>query len=213
MIGTVSEGTSQKPQSSTPARAASSSNNDNSPSTEVATVSPKELEDRLTKTIEPMLRPGELPKARASIMAVVETTTVQHRGPIPAPHQLREYNAIVPGSADRILSMAEKEQANRHQWEQRHLTFDFATNIFQLSLGFLLSLALAGGAVYLAESSPWVATALVSFSTFGIVATFIKGKRLYGKADHDVPSLPDKSGTAVKGGGKGSRRSNRNKRN
>ena len=83
--------------------------------------------------------------------------------------------------------MAEKEQAHRHQWEQRHLTFDFATNIAQLSLGFALSLALAGGAVYCAASAPWVAGALVSFSAFGVVASFIKGRRLFGKADHEVP--------------------------
>jgi uncharacterized membrane protein len=171
----------------------------------VTVVSPRELEDKLTETLQPMLRPGELPRARASITAVVKTSV--HQGPIPSPRQFGEYNEILPGSADRILSMAEKEQGHRHQWERRHLIGDVITNFVQLLLGFALSLALIGGAVYCAKDAPWVAGLLVSVSAFGLVGAFIKGRRLFGKADHDVPSVPDK--TAAKGG-KGNRRNKRN---
>ena len=184
------------------------SNDDDRPPSNVTVVSPRELEDKLTETLQPMLRPGELPRARASITAVVETSV--HQGPLPSPRQFGEYNAILPGSADRILSMAEKEQANRHQWERRHLIGDVVTNIVQLFLGFLLSLALIGGAVYCAANSPWVAGLLVGASAFGLVGAFIKGKRLFGKADHalpDLPSLPDK--TAAKGGKRNRNRSRR----
>ena len=170
--------------------------------------SPRELEDRLTQTLQPMLRPADLPKARASITAVVETSL--HQGPIPSARQFGEYDAILPGSADRILSMAEKEQAHRHQWERRHLIGDVATNFVQLLFGFLLSLAFIGGAVYCAAAnSPWVAGLLVSASAFGLVGAFIKGRRLFGKADHDVPTVPDKPVARV---GKGDQRGNR-KRN
>lgn len=106
--------------------------------------------------------------------------------------------------------MAEKEQAHRHQWERRHLIGDVATNTVQLLLGFALSLALIGGAVYCAANSPWVAGLLVSVSAFGLVGAFIKGKRLFGKADHDVPSVPDK--TAAKGSRGNQRNRNRSRR-
>ena len=36
-------------------------------------------------------------------------------GPLPSPHVLAGYETILPGAADRILSMAEKEQAHQHQ--------------------------------------------------------------------------------------------------
>lgn len=38
-----------------------------------------------------------------------------HQGPIPSPEALASYEAISPGFADRLVIMAEKEQANRHE--------------------------------------------------------------------------------------------------
>lgn len=38
-------------------------------------------------------------------------------GPIPSPEVFREYEDILPGSADRILAMAELQQAHRHSLE------------------------------------------------------------------------------------------------
>ncbi len=42
----------------------------------------------------------------------------QHRGPLPAPETFREYAAIVPDGAERIMRMAEKEQEQRHLLER-----------------------------------------------------------------------------------------------
>jgi len=36
-------------------------------------------------------------------------------GPLPPPEFFAEYNRILPGSAERILAMAEREQAHRHK--------------------------------------------------------------------------------------------------
>lgn len=38
----------------------------------------------------------------------------QFTGPLPPPEQLLQYEQISPGFADRIVTMAEKEQENRH---------------------------------------------------------------------------------------------------
>lgn len=38
-------------------------------------------------------------------------------GPLPHPAMLHEYNQIVPGFAERIVTMAEKEQEQRHKME------------------------------------------------------------------------------------------------
>ncbi|WP_373565396.1 DUF2335 domain-containing protein [Bradyrhizobium diazoefficiens] len=121
----------------------------------------------------------------------MQTTSVQHRGPIPSPEQFGGYEQILPGSADRILKMAEKEQDHRHDWERRHLRWDGLINIVSLSFGWLLSLALAAGAVYCATiSQPTAAVALTSVAAFGAVGSFLRGKRLFSRADHNLPSAP-----------------------
>ena len=47
----------------------------------------------------------------------VEYTT----GPIPSPDAFQQYDEILPGAADRILEMAEKQSDHRMEWEQRAL--------------------------------------------------------------------------------------------
>jgi uncharacterized membrane protein len=97
----------------------------------------------------------------------------------------------VPGAADRILAMAEKEQDHRHLWEMRHLSYDGAGNILGLIFGWVLSLALVGGAVYCAViNQPCVAGVLTGFAAFGAVANLIKGRRLFAKADHEAARAP-----------------------
>lgn len=38
-----------------------------------------------------------------------------HSGPLPDPQDLEQYNNVLPGAAERIVAMAEKEQAHRHK--------------------------------------------------------------------------------------------------
>ncbi len=45
-------------------------------------------------------------------------------GPIPDPGTLAEYDALLPGAAERILKMAEKQQSSRIENEQRQLEAD-----------------------------------------------------------------------------------------
>src|SRR6266542_3762073 len=50
---------------------------------------------------------------------VVQQTTLQasFAGPLPPPSTLQRYEELVPGAADRILAMAERNQAHRHALE------------------------------------------------------------------------------------------------
>ena len=40
--------------------------------------------------------------------------TSVHSGPLPAPGMFQEYEKVLPGAADRIMAMAEKEANHRH---------------------------------------------------------------------------------------------------
>lgn len=54
--------------------------------------------------------PGVIPPG-----VVLAQKSEHFEGPIPHPELLERYNSIVPGAAERILQMAEKEQAHRHK--------------------------------------------------------------------------------------------------
>lgn len=55
-----------------------------------------------------------------------EERTVTHVGPLPAPDALRDYNAVLPGAAERIIAMAEKEADHRRQIDTKILDAQIA---------------------------------------------------------------------------------------
>lgn len=48
------------------------------------------------------------------LIQVEETRIESFRGPVPHPDVLLKYDTVQPGLADRIVAMAEREQAHRH---------------------------------------------------------------------------------------------------
>ena len=99
---------------------------------------------------------------------LVASMSVLFQGPLPPPGVVRDYEEIVPGAADRIITMAEKEQKARHQ-NKRHY---FSNQTLKISLSFVIVFAQFGAAIYLAFHEWRVAVALV-FS--GTVTTFLRG--------------------------------------
>jgi uncharacterized membrane protein len=67
---------------------------------------------------------GEIVDATALVKGVEEHVDrrvlqiVSHTGPMPPPEQLREYESVLPGLADRIVQMAEREQNQRHAMQR-----------------------------------------------------------------------------------------------
>lgn len=43
----------------------------------------------------------------------------RYTSPLPSPEDLRSYESLLPGAAERLLSSGEREQAHRHQLENR----------------------------------------------------------------------------------------------
>lgn len=77
--------------------------------------------ETIAKVLEDVLGP-EFPRTIADrAVARIETTTSLWAGPVPDPRTLEEFEQILPGSADRLVVMAEKEQAYRHEIGRRRL--------------------------------------------------------------------------------------------
>lgn len=73
----------------------------------------------------------------------------QFSGPIPPPKILKGYEDITSGSANRIISMAEKEQEHRHSMEKSMLNSGNRREELGLWFGFVLAMTLGLGGIYL----------------------------------------------------------------
>ena len=126
---------------------------------------PKEILDKLPENVR---------------TSIVEAASFS--GPLPPPSMFREYDSILPGSAERILAMAEKEQDHRTTWENKALdTIARQGNIGQW-FGLLIAILCIGGAIYLAVSGHrWVAIALAVATAVGLVGRFIQNNSAFVK--------------------------------
>lgn len=118
---------------------------------------------------------------------------VSRQGPLPEPQELHAYNELVPGSAERIIAMAEREQAARHNLEDMAQRADirhrdelvqsqranargiFFSDALGQTLGFIIAAACVAGAIYTAvQGAP--AAVSIAFLTLP-VASVIKALR------------------------------------
>lgn len=101
----------------------------------------------LVRKLEPMLRPDKRPQA-----VEIVTTYMQkvHSGPLPAPEDFEHYERVLPGSADRIIALTEREQAHRHKQEGRLVLFEYGSRISGQFGAMFALLAMLAAVVYCA---------------------------------------------------------------
>ena len=100
----------------------------------------------------------------------------QWSGPLPPPAALEKFNQIIPGGADRILAMAEKEQVHRIEYEKVGLNATAGESKRGQFLGAAVSVIAILGAVYAAHvGAPWsVSVALVGVPVLGLVRAIVR---------------------------------------
>lgn len=104
-------------------------------------------------------------------------------GPIPPPTMLADYEHVAPGSADKIIGMATKEQDHVHDMNSRiqrradlDLYFAYAMRFFGLGSGFTVSLIGIYCAYQLGMNGHEIAAGALSFGGLaGLVGVFIRG--------------------------------------
>lgn len=101
---------------------------------------------------------------------------MSYSGPIPPPDMLAGLNAVIPNGAERVLAMAERQEAHRHQLEDRHQAGQSRRSWGGLLAGFLVAMAflyasynliLAGFGIY--------GTVLGGTVVVGLVSVFVVG--------------------------------------
>lgn len=82
-------------------------------------------------------------------------------GPLPAPQELAEYDLVVPGAADRIITRFEKQSDHRMNLETSVIKHDNVRAYLGMVGGFLLQAGVIWGTVKLgAGGHEWSAAAL-----------------------------------------------------
>lgn len=99
-----------------------------------------------------------------------------HSGPVPSSSELRAYEDVLPGLADRLVVLAEKEQKIRGG-DIKHSNWN---DTFKVGASIIVSLAMVGGGVYCTYIEQPVAG--IAIATSGVIggvisAFFAKTKR------------------------------------
>lgn len=125
----------------------------------------------------------------AAATTVTHTQVKAHMGPVPAPEVLAGYEEILPGAAERILAMAERQQSSRIALDSKQLQADidhrdemarmqkrvhtgsFISDYLGQLFGFVIALACIGCAAYAGIwEDKWVVAGLfLSLPVAGII--------------------------------------------
>jgi len=101
----------------------------------------------------------------------------QWTGPLPPPAALEQFECVIRGGAERILRMAEQEQAHRIGQENKGLAAEIDDSRRGQWLGGMAFSAITGAAINSVFGGPWQASvALVGVPILGAVQAFIRGR-------------------------------------
>jgi len=119
-------------------------------------------------------KPGVSP---GRVQKTIEAFAEPRNGPLPSVEQLRSYDKVLPGSADRILRMAESQQAHRIEMERTIVREADKPARYAMWLGFgsaALAVALGGVAICTGHDP-------VEFSLLLTQAATLAGVFVYGR--------------------------------
>lgn len=148
-----------------------------------------------------------LPPAKKSGSAVRRETMTRSIfvGPLPPAQELQRYDKVLEGAADRILRMAESEQAHGQQMDREALAADreIASRGQHYALIATGSLGAAGLVLGL-TGHDWLGGVCFISALFPVVASFLGTQASPAKSEasdpKDLPSTPPKKGKSSEAG-------------
>lgn len=113
---------------------------------------------------------------------VAEVIRSEFSGPIPPPSIIRGYEEILPGSADRIMKMAENQSIHRQSMERKMIETESRDSFLGIVFAFILGIGCILAAIIIVVTVPQnagaISGALIGVTGIGsIIATFIKSTR------------------------------------
>lgn len=150
------------------------------PSEKVQNISEK---PRSEVTTEDSIEPEIVEKEAAAVRkVVVQAIKEEFSGPIPHPDIIEKYEQILPGAADRIISMAEKQASHRQDMEKMMIKSEARDGLLGVVFAFLLGVGCLIACVVVVclvpKSAGAMASAFLGVTGIGSITTsFIKSTR------------------------------------
>lgn len=139
-----------------------------------------QIPDEMEKVIK------TLSKEKQAVLVAGITQIQSFSGPIPPPEIMQGYENLLPGSANRILTMAENQSAHRIDMEKSIVKRSLNQKTFGLIMGDVLALVILGVVVYFAILGlVWLAGVLATTSLLGVLIVLFLGKTPNGKDDQE----------------------------
>ena len=111
-------------------------------------------------------------------MTATLTREDHYSGPLPTPDHFAGFEKVLPGSAERILKMAELEQVHRHDLNVvAQMAFDRETSRGQWLAFFLAIITVVTGGVTAINGAQWTGSFIGTGGLIGLVTAFIVGRR------------------------------------
>jgi uncharacterized membrane protein len=116
----------------------------------------------------------------AAISAELKAEFHHFSGPLPPPEALARYNEVIPGGAERILAMAERQSAHREALESKVVNANVSSQKMGSTYAFILSLVAIVGGVWLihdGKSVTGLATILADLAALAGVFVVSRSKQ------------------------------------
>lgn len=132
------------------------------------------------------------PAEESAIEEISFRQTIAWSGPLPAPVDFQRYEEILPGAANRILEIVERQQSHQHDQERLALeqagiildierkaaTSDSRRAYLGIASGLTITLLTIGGSIYLiANGHDWAGLTLAGINLTGLAGVFVYGAR------------------------------------
>lgn len=129
----------------------------------------------------------ELPEDKRNIiLRQISIKESSFSGPIPSPEVIKGYDSIVPGAADRVIIMAEKQQEHRMDMEMKIVTSEISLSKSGQIIGFTLVLFFGTIALLLGlYGHDWLAGVVFTTTIIGVGIIFVLRKRPDSKNKED----------------------------
>jgi uncharacterized membrane protein len=126
----------------------------------------------------------EMPEGQVDTI-ISRTIEQEFQGPLPPPNVLGSYEKIEPGTANRIITLAENETKHRHNMEHKMLDAEIAGQQNEAKevmlgqiFGFIIGLSTIVGGVYAAvKGAQWPGAIIGTTGVTGLVSVFVLGRK------------------------------------
>lgn len=111
------------------------------------------------------------------VMRIVQHQISSFQGPLPPPSMLADYEKILPGAAERILSLTEREQTGRHSTRETALKGALSKDSRGQWMGFIITISvLIIASVFAWRGNTIFAGTLIGLDLLGLAAVFVVGR-------------------------------------